>query len=471
MRSRPRSLQVRLALRVATLYILATVAVIAVLMTRAYDTARSLSDQELLLRARDLASHLSMGAEGLPRLDLPPNLAATYDTAAGGDIFAVRDANGRLIAAVPPRFGELVAGWPRAAAEAVHFSTQLDTGSYDGLSISLDSVAGPVSVVVARSDAKAVAVYALLRKFIHDTMWAVSFLVLAALAVGILGVRRGLKPVRDVSEMAAAIGPHTMSMRLPDKELPSEIAPLVTAVNRALDRVEQGFTVQRQFTANAAHELRTPLAIINAALEDMEGNGDLVELKADVARMNRLVEQLLRVARLDAVVLDVSEIVELNEVASSVVATMAPWALIQERKLALTSSDAPVHAKGNRHAIADAIRNLVENAVIHSPAGTEVIVSVHREVRVSVADRGPGIPAADRDRIFDRFWRGAGAQIGGAGLGLAIVKEIMKAHGGTVSVEDGPSGGAVFTLQFAAGPQLWWFGRSSNRSPDYLERV
>jgi signal transduction histidine kinase len=450
MRRRTRSLQVGLALRVATLYLLATVAVIAVLMTRAYDTARSLSDQELLLRARDIASHVSMGADGLRRLDLPPNLATAYDTAPGSDIFAVRDANGRLIAAAPPRFGELVAGWPRATAEAVHFSTQLDTGGYDGLGISLNSVAGPVSVAVARSDVKAVAVYALLRKFIHDTMWAVSFLVLAALAVGILGIRRGLKPVRDVSEMAAAIGPHTMSMRLPETDLPSEIAPLVTAVNRALDRVEQGFAVQRQFTANAAHELRTPLAIINAALEDQEGSDDLVELKADVARMNRLVEQLLRVARLDAVVLDVSEIVELNEVASSVVATMAPWALIQARKLALTISEAPVRVNANRHAIADAIRNLVENAVSHSPAGTEVLVSVHRDARISVADRGAGIPAGDRDRIFDRFWRGTGAQTGGAGLGLAIVKEIMKAHGGAVCVEDGPAGGAVFTLQFAS---------------------
>jgi len=368
----------------------------------------------------------------------------------GGDIFAVRDANGRLIAAMPPWFGELVAVWPQATAEAVHFSTQLDAGDCDGLSVSLDSIAGPVSIAVARFDARAVAVYALLRKFIHDTMWAVSFLVFAALAVGILGIRGGLKPVREVSEMAAAIGPHTMSMRLPEKDLPSEIAPLVIAVNRALDRVEQGFAVQRQFTANAAHELRTPLAIINAALEDLEGSGDLVELKADVARMNRLVEQLLRVARLDAVVLDVSEIVELNEVANGVVATMAPWALIQERKLAFANSDAAVHTKGNRHAIADAIRNLVENAVVHSPAGTEVLVGVHRDARVSVADRGPGIPAADRDHIFERFWRGTGAQIGGAGLGLAIVKEIMKAHGGTVSVEDSPSGGAVFTLQFAA---------------------
>jgi hypothetical protein len=203
------------------LYIVATVAVIAVLMTRAYDTARSLSDQELLLRARDIAGHLSVGADGVPRLDLPPNLTAVYEAAPGDDIFAVRDASGRLIAAVPPRFGELVAGWPLATAEAVHFSTRLDTGGYDGLGISLDSIAGPVSVAVARSDAKAVAVYALLRKFIHDTMWAVSFLVLAALTVGILGVRRSLKPVRDVSEMAAAIGPHTMSMRLPDND-PSE---------------------------------------------------------------------------------------------------------------------------------------------------------------------------------------------------------------------------------------------------------
>jgi signal transduction histidine kinase len=448
----PRSLQLRLAMRVAALYIVATVVVIVVLMSRAYDTARSLSDRELIFRANDLARYVSVGPNGLPRFELPPTVSAIYDTAHGSDIFAIRDADGRVIAAAPPQFGDLVAAWPRAAAEPVHFSARFGTesGDYDGLGISLNTVAGPVSVWVARSNASAAALYSLLRKFIHDTIWAVSLLVLAALAIGILSIRGGLKPVLAVSEMAAAIGPHAMSVRLPDKGLPSEIIPLVTAVNRALDRVEQGFTIQRQFTANAAHELRTPLAIITAALDEMEGDGDLVELKADVARMNRLVEQLLRVARLDAIVLDVTGIVDLNEVASGVVATMAPWALTQERMIAFKGSGSLIYVKGNGHEIADAIRNLVENAVVHSPPRTEVLVRTDPDGRVSVADRGPGIPSADRERIFDRFWRGRGVQFQGAGLGLAIVKEIMKKHGGTVSIENGRLGGAIFTLRFTA---------------------
>ncbi len=427
-----RSLQLRLAMRVAALYIVATVVVIVVLMSRAYDTARSLSDQELVFRAADLARYVSVGANGLPRFDLPPNLTAVYDTAPGSDIFAIRDAGGRVIAAAPPQFGDLVAGWPRATVEPAHFSAQLGTesGGYDGLG----------------------AVYSLLRKFIHDIIWAVSLLVLAALVIGILSIRSGLKSVRAVSEMAAAIGPHTMSVRLPDKGLPSEIMPLVTAVNRALDRVEQGFTIQRQFTANAAHELRTPLAIITAALDEMEGDGDLVELKADVARMNRLVEQLLRVARLDAIVLDATGTLDLNEVASSVVEIMVPWAVTRERMIAFKGSGSPVHVKGNGHEIADAIRNLVENAVVHSPPRTEVLVRTDPDGRVSVADRGPGILSEDRERIFDRFWRGKGVQCQGAGLGLAIVKQIMKGHGGTVSVENRPLGGAIFTLRFTAMP-------------------
>ena len=104
--------------------------------------------------------------------------------------------------------------------------------------------------------------------------------------------------------------------------------------------------------------------------------------------------------------------------------------------------------KGNAYAIADAMRNLVENAVAHSPPGSEVTVAVHNDGRISVDDRGPGVAEPDRERIFERFWRGSRAHPHGAGLGLAIVAEIMKAHGGAVTVGDAPEGGAVFTLVF-----------------------
>jgi signal transduction histidine kinase len=172
--------------------------------------------------------------------------------------------------------------------------------------------------------------------------------------------------------------------------------------------------------------------------------------------MNRIVEQLLRVARLDAVALDVSGTVDLNDVASEVVATLAPWALAQDRSIAFAGPDRPVPIQGNKHAIGDAIRNLVENAVMHSPPRSEVTVSVAEAGHVSVLDRGPGVPPEQQELIFERFWRGKATASNGAGLGLAIVREIMNAHRGSIRVEQRPAGGASFTLCFAlsgaAGP-------------------
>src|SRR5712675_302048 len=164
--------------------------------------------------------------------------------------------------------------------------------------------------------------------------------------------------------------------------------------------------------------------------------------------MNRLVEQLLSVVRLDAIALDVSGKVDLNGVAQQAVANLAPWALAQGRTLAFAGAGRPVVISGNAYAIDDAIRNLIENAVVHAPPHTEVTISTRADGSIDVRDHGPGVPRED----CERFWRGRAAPAHGAGLGLAIVAEIMKAHGGSARVDTGPNGGAVFTLVFLPAP-------------------
>ena len=459
-RMRFKSLQVQLAIRLAALYVAATALAAGVLIYQAYDNLSSLNDRELSLRAEDLARAISRDGSGAPQLTLSPKLASAY-AASTDDIFAVRDSSGRVLAASPPEFGEQVSKWPPAKDDPSYFHlTNLGSTDYYGLTVELASAAGPVSIAVARTAGANDLVSSLLREFVFDVAWVSPLFMAATLAIGVFVVRGGLKPVREISRMASAIGPSATSIRLPAAGLPSELKPLVDAVNHALDRLERGFVTQRQFTADAAHQLRTPLAIVTAALDSMQGNGELTKLRTDVARMNRLVEQLLRVARLDAIALEL-DAVDLNQLARSAVASLAPWAIPQRRTVAFVGTRAPVWIRANAGAVEDAIRNLVENGVLHTPVEGEVTVSVHLEGRVCVVDQGCGVPAEDRERIFDRFWRGNDHKTEGAGLGLAIVREIMNAHGGAVKVEDNPGGGAVFSLRFQLTPQLAGKPRSS----------
>ena len=355
---RRRSLQRRLAIRLALVYVLAIAMAVSFFIYQAYNTAGSLSDRQLGLRAADLARYVSVANGGVPRLNLPPELVAAYAAASDAEVFAIRTSDGRVIAASPESFTEQVAGWPTATDSPSYFRLKnvgTHVQDYYGLSMVLSSAAGPLLVTVVHEPEINQLVHTILRGFVFHIGWLIPIFLAITLAIGILAIRSGLRPLRDVSHMASAIGPSATAIRLPESNLPSELVPLVAAVNHALDRLEQGFAVQREFTANAAHELRTPLAIITGALDSVEGNGAIKKLRSDVARMNRLVEQLLRVARLDAIALDVSKTIDVRAIAASMVTMMAPWVIEQGRTLALTAPNEPVYVQGNAYAIEDAI--------------------------------------------------------------------------------------------------------------------
>ena len=263
-------------------------------------------------RAAEIAQNVTAGPGGTPHLELPAKLDQAYRSPARTDIFAVRVEDGRLIASSEPDLAAVIARSSTAGTKP-HPLRLEEFGStsqdYYGLVVSVASAVGPLAILVARtSDADALA-HALLREFVLDIAWVIPLFAAVTLAVGVWSIRRGLGSVRLASERAASITPDRSGVRLPVDALPTELMPLALAVNRALDRLEQAFAVQRQFTANAAHELRTPLAILTAGLEALESNPEVGKLRDDAARMNCLVEQLLRVARLDAAPMDTSKVI------------------------------------------------------------------------------------------------------------------------------------------------------------------
>lgn len=284
-----------------------------------------------------------------------------------------------------------------------------------------------------------------------------------------LSLRSALKPLERLRRLAARISPQQTGLRLPTDELPSELQLPVLAINRALDRLDHGFQAQRDFLADAAHELRTPLAILSAHLDTLPRSLGTDALKSDVQRMTRLVNQLLLVAQMESLTIDPAEIADLSDIAIDLAALFAPLAIRQNRSVGVSGAEQPVLVRGNRDALHQALRNLVENALRFTAEETEVEISVDPAGSVTVSDRGPGIPPQERELLFRRFWQGArrkprdGARdttprdttprdsqgheaSGGAGLGLAIAQRIAETHGGSLRISDNPGGGARFTL-------------------------
>lgn len=319
---------------------------------------------------------------------------------------------------------------------------------------------GPLQLEVAlRLEAEDLAMERLLRA----GALAVPAVIVVAALLGAFMARRALAPVDAIERTARTIGAGPRGRRLPAAGTNDELDRLAETLNAMLDRLER--TAQRSnlaFAGDVAHEVRTPLAVVRARLEEaqalaaqLDGVGEpLAQAALAVDRLDRLVKSLLALARADegGAPSAPPAKVDLGDIAAEVVAFFAPAAEARGMDLRL-EAHGPAPVVGDRVALARAVANLVDNALAYAPERTAVEVSVRvqdGEARLEVADRGPGIPDDLRPRLFERFSRGAGAALvrpDGAGLGLPLVRAVARSAGGEAEEEPRPGGGSIFRVR------------------------
>jgi two-component system OmpR family sensor kinase len=284
-----------------------------------------------------------------------------------------------------------------------------------------------------------------LRQHVWGPILPMAVLMIAASAVLI---RRELAPVGRAAAWARAVRPGSVTPP-PSGRVPAEVADLVEATQRALDRLASALAAETRHAAEAAHALRTPVAVLMARLDALPPGDTTDKLRADLAALSRTVQQVLAASRTDVLTAASEAALDLRQPAEAVAAALAPFAYDKGVELSLSMPDLPVTVRANREGVELALSNLIENAVLHGGPGA-VEITVGPGPRVAVRDHGPGLPDGAEARVFEPFWRAPGAAAGGTGLGLAIVDRLQRAHGGTVAVRSPEGGGCEVLLSFAA---------------------
>ncbi len=303
----------------------------------------------------------------------------------------------------------------------------------------------------------------------HELAVSISAQFLAAVALALpflaaliwFGVGRALKPLRDIAHETTLRGVDRLDP-INTAQVPQEALPLVDALNKLFMRVKSSVENERRFTADAAHELRTPLAAIKTqaqvalySVQAPEHQQALRQVVAGVDRATHLVEQLLTLARLDPESPKTKQLTlqetDMCAVIQGVVADLAPQAMANSVDLGV-GEQCSGKVKGNAELIAVLARNLVLNAIRYTPPGGTVDVTVADNpdgIKLSVADSGPGIPPEDRDKVFQRFYRRLSTNtVPGSGLGLSIVQRIAEIHGATIKLGEAGLGGLQVDVLF-----------------------
>ena len=279
----------------------------------------------------------------------------------------------------------------------------------------------------------------------------------AALFLAMAIVGWSLRPLDRASRQASQVGPSELAQRIATKGLPIEIRPLVDSFNAALDRLATAYEAERRLTADAAHELRTPISILSLRLQKAKLDGGPMPwavIEEDVGRLTRMVSRLLSLARRESAEASdaLLERLDLGRIVRVAAASLIPVAEAQGRTIVVDTPDEPVTIRGVAAELTEMTINLVENAIVHGSGLVTIAIRsapLGSNIRLVVTDQGTGVSPELGDAVFDRFRKGS-ERASGSGLGLAIVREIAQAHDGGVECFPGPSGRFEVTLPFYA---------------------
>jgi two-component system OmpR family sensor kinase len=441
----------------------ASTAVTHVLLVRQLDTRVRAELSHEITEFQLLAARRPVPGKGRPGSVVALLRARTSQAVLENDVTLTGLAGGRVAtassnpaAALLRRDPALLARW-NAVTHITSGTSQLGTGQARYTAIPVRVAGDPVhgvfvATVVTSADLATINGVARLQL----EAGGAALLLGAVLAWLVAG--RVLRPVRETTELARRITEADLAGRIPLRGR-NEISELALTFNHMLDRLEAALTAQRRFLADAGHELRTPITIIQGNLDTLEphtaDDAETLTIAADeLARMSRLVDELHLLANseradfLDPGPVDLAELTR---------ALAAKARSLDDRPWVLTGTAQAV-AVLDAQRITQAVMQLAANAVAHTPPGTAVEISAavsSEAVELVVADHGPGIPAAERARIFDRFARLDPRRTDGTGLGLSIVAAIAAAHGGHASVTGRSEGGAVFCLSIPYIPGAW----------------
>ncbi|MGO4570555.1 sensor histidine kinase [Microvirga sp. 2TAF3] len=410
-------------------------------------TAGLVQDTALLASARSIAEQINE-RDGSIEVLIPPSAIERFSS-------PDRD---RVVYRVLGPAGDLLAGYPDvpsppAAIESL--TPQWYDSSFRGLPIRAVALGQPLPGGETRPAGVIVGQTLLNRnRMEHElwlrTAWQEALMVAMAVVLALVGLNRGLGPLIRLSGAVRTQDPRSLS-RFDPASVQNELKPLVIALNAAIKRIEEQIRQRRQFIADAAHQLRTPLALLRTqaavgrkSSAPADKDEALDAIAATAAQMTRLTNQLLTLAKAGAeAAITNRTIVDLVDVARTVLTAEAERAVASGKELSFETRGGPAHVRGSRMLLTEIVANLVDNALRHTSAGGAVAVSVTSELHMAhltVTDTGPGIAESERERVFERFYRMPGTEAEGSGLGLAIVRMIVEAHEGRIELRDPAQG-------------------------------